>query len=207
MNKQLKSPSSNTITEGRATFRLSTAEKDQAVARLQSAFGDGRLDEKDFEDRMEKMLISKTHGELDLLFSDLPDLLPPKNLYSYHLEEIRSHATAIFSGFEQKGHFILPGVYHVEAICGGCSLDLREAQLESQNSTINITAVLGGVKLIIPAGVRVSVQGSPILGGISQKLNREILPSDAPQITIYAQAILSGIEILQSASIKKVGSQ
>ncbi len=55
-----------------AQLRASDADRDQAVAQLSDHHVAGRLDPEEFTDRVSQALASKTLGELDLLFRDLP---------------------------------------------------------------------------------------------------------------------------------------
>jgi Domain of unknown function (DUF1707) len=55
-----------------AQLRASDADRDQAVAQLGDHHVAGRLDLEEFTDRVSQALASKTLGELDLLFRDLP---------------------------------------------------------------------------------------------------------------------------------------
>jgi hypothetical protein len=176
-----------------AVTRVSSQEIDDAILRLQAAFGDGRVDEKDFGERMGRALTAKTHGELSAILFDLPDasVTPPVPAVARRLHK----ATAIFSGIEQRGRFILPSRFFITAIMGGYLLDLSQAQFESAESTVHITAIMGGVQVAVPTGIRIMVSGSPIMGGISQNLCTDHLPQDAPYIHIIAKAILGGIEI------------
>lgn len=53
-------------------LRASDADRDQAVAQLADHHAAGRLDFEEFTDRVSQALTSKTLGELNLLFHDLP---------------------------------------------------------------------------------------------------------------------------------------
>jgi Domain of unknown function (DUF1707) len=53
-------------------LRASDADRDQAVAQLGDHHVAGRLDLEEFTDRVSQALASKTLGDLDLLFRDLP---------------------------------------------------------------------------------------------------------------------------------------
>jgi hypothetical protein len=57
-----------------AQLRASDADRDQAVAQLGDHHVAGRLDLEEFTERVSQALASKTLGELDLLFRDLPAL-------------------------------------------------------------------------------------------------------------------------------------
>ncbi len=87
----------------------------------------------------------------------------------------------------------------VTAVMGGVELDLRDAMLLS-TATLEVTAVMGGVEVRVPANWQVEVSGSPILGGIENRLAENKLATaspapDAPTLFINATAVFGGIEI------------
>jgi hypothetical protein len=55
-----------------ATLRLSNAERDRAVATLQSHAGDGRLTDSELQTRVQSARSAVTRGDLAPLFADLP---------------------------------------------------------------------------------------------------------------------------------------
>lgn len=178
-------------------MRISTTEIDHAIKQLENAYTDGRLNEAELEERMAIALKAKTEGDLATLFSDLrvnAALLEPI-IVERKLQRLNSATTALFSGVEQTGSFILPKEYQISAIMGGCLIDLTKARLESPDSTIHITAIMGGVQIFVPPGVRIELHSKPIMGGISKNVHDDDLPADAPVIRIIAKAIMGGIEI------------
>jgi hypothetical protein len=60
-----------------AQLRACDADRDQAVAQLGDHHVAGRLDHEELTDRVSRALASKTLGELDLLFRDLPATAKP----------------------------------------------------------------------------------------------------------------------------------
>ena len=177
-------------------IRISTQEIDATVQELESAYTDGRLDDSELEDRMAKAIKAKTEGDLSELLADLARLEHTTAFArAKTLRRLKTSALALFSGIEQTGSFIVPKFYRISAIFGGCLIDLSKAQLESPISTIQISAIFGGVQLFVPAGVRVEIHSTPIFGGVSKKVHDENLPHDAPFIRIYAKAIFGGVEI------------
>lgn len=56
----------------RGDFRVSDAERDQAVAELSEHFQAGRLTQEEFEDRSGRALQARTRSDLTGLFTDLP---------------------------------------------------------------------------------------------------------------------------------------
>jgi len=83
----------------------------------------------------------------------------------------------------------------VSAIFGGATLDLREAHIDRE-ATVDALALFGGVDVLVPQGWRVSVAGTPILGGFEDKTETPTeLPSDAPVLNVRATAIFGGVDV------------
>ena len=57
---------------GRSGLRVSDAERDAVVTELGEHFGQGRLDQAEFDDRVTQALAARTEGDLDGLLADLP---------------------------------------------------------------------------------------------------------------------------------------
>ncbi len=58
-------------------LRVSDAERADVADRLSKHYGDGRLDQAEFNERMERAMNAKTQGDFAGLFTDLPDLAEP----------------------------------------------------------------------------------------------------------------------------------
>ena len=84
-------------------------------------------------------------------------------------------------------------------VLGGVTLDLRGAHPAPEGASINATAVLGGIDIIVPHGWRIAITATPILGGIADKTDHDHAPSpDAPLLTIDGLSILGGIDVKHS---------
>ena len=55
-------------------LRVSDAERADVADGLSKHYGDGRLDQAEFNERMERAMSAKTQGDFAGLFADLPDL-------------------------------------------------------------------------------------------------------------------------------------
>lgn len=55
-------------------MRLSNAERTEVADRLSKHYGDGRLDEEEFNERLDRAMKAKTRADLDGMFDDLPGL-------------------------------------------------------------------------------------------------------------------------------------
>ncbi|WP_034278812.1 DUF1707 SHOCT-like domain-containing protein [Haloechinothrix halophila] len=64
------------MTVERPEFRISDAEREEAIEALGEHMRDGRLDIDEYGDRTARVTAAKTRGELITLFSDLPEPRP-----------------------------------------------------------------------------------------------------------------------------------
>lgn len=60
------------MTEDHGKLRISHADRDKAIAQLQAALDEGRIDLAEFDERAKTAYEAKTNAELDLIFDDLP---------------------------------------------------------------------------------------------------------------------------------------
>ena len=79
---------------------------------------------------------------------------------------------------------------------GGVTLDLREARPSTEGATLSVTALFGGVDVIVPRGWRVKLQGTPIFGGYEDKTEGDGPPGpESPQLTIDVLVLFGGLEV------------
>ena len=81
------------------------------------------------------------------------------------------------------------------AVMGGVTVDLTEAEPHDHGARLGVTAILGGVDVIVPHGWLVELRGLPLLGGWDDTTDRTNLPSDAPRLDITALVVLGGVEV------------
>jgi predicted membrane protein len=79
---------------------------------------------------------------------------------------------------------------------GGVELDFRDARLPPGETHVVAVAVMGGVEIIVPPGLAVTVRGLGILGGVDQEEHApgEIGPNTA-HLKVTALACMGGIGI------------
>jgi len=115
--------------------------------------------------------------------------------------------TAIMGSVEKKNGpwKLVSGSY--QAIMGGIELDLRQAQIAEKVTKLELTAIMGSIKITVPANLAVICQGSVILGGldllgkqsggvISNLKAEQGDPAAAEKVVrINCTALMGGIEI------------
>jgi hypothetical protein len=80
------------------------------------------------------------------------------------------------------------------AILGGADIDLTESP-PGPGARLTAVAILGGVKIRVPRGTRVSVSGFSLLGGREAKVSQS---GDGPEIGMSLWAFLGGVEVKES---------
>jgi hypothetical protein len=71
-----RGPSYRRASQADPSMRVSNDERTQVADRLSKHYGDGRLDEEEFNERLDRAMKAKTRGDLYGLFDDLPDAPP-----------------------------------------------------------------------------------------------------------------------------------
>jgi len=81
------------------------------------------------------------------------------------------------------------------AVLGGGEIDLTSSPPAPEGARLTAVAILGGIKVRVPPGSRVSLSGLSFLGG------REVTvePNGGPEIAVKGIAILGGIEVKSAA--------
>ncbi|MEW6171486.1 MAG: cell wall-active antibiotics response protein LiaF [Bacillota bacterium] len=114
---------------------------------------------------------------------------------------------AVMSGLELKneGWKLDDGNYL--AFMGGAKIDLSVAEIPQRETTLSITAVMGGVEVRVPPGLNVECEGAAVLGGVkffreeaggivaSRRLVRSGNTDSQARVKIYCRAVMGGIEI------------
>lgn len=80
---------------------------------------------------------------------------------------------------------------NISAIFGGVKLDLRKANIKS-NQVINATSIFGGIDILVPNNVKVITQATSVFGGTDNKCS-----NNDSEIVLYVNstAVFGGVEI------------
>jgi predicted membrane protein len=81
----------------------------------------------------------------------------------------------------------------VHVAMGGCSLDLRNADMEGTEMTLEARTFMGGIEIKVPAEWEVIISESPVLGGIENKTNP--IPSPVKRLIVKGTGFMGGIEV------------
>jgi hypothetical protein len=131
----------------------SDAEREATVQRLRQAVVDGRLTLEEFSDRVGVAQVARTDQDLAKLGSDLPaarSAAPLPDTARYR---------AFCSQIVRTGSWELPVRSSYRCVFGTIDLDLAQVRLAGPEVEIEIFNLFGTVTLIVPEGVRVSLEG------------------------------------------------
>lgn len=115
--------------------------------------------------------------------------VPRKNIAASEREDV----TAVLSGSETKVQSKDFKASRVTAVCGGVTLDLREATIKKE-ATIDLFSLWGGIEIYAPKNVIVKNNTSVILGGVENNTAADT-DRDAPVLHVVGDVVMAGVEI------------
>jgi len=196
--------------------------REQVIELLSDSFANDVLDMDQFEERVGTAHRASSIAELDSLVEDLAplgeetdDSHPPASEVASPVESSqalvsapapdqalaltrakRKRLVAVFGGVDRKGSWRVPEKLRVVAVMGGASLDFREAALPPGVTDVQVTAVMGGVDILVPPTLAVEAEGSAIFGGFEGVDRAPPSPDpDAPLLRIHGLAFMGGVDI------------
>jgi hypothetical protein len=170
-------------------LRASDTDRERVVALLSEALADGRLSHEEYQERMPAALSARTLGELARLTTDLA---PPER------QPVRLDGgqplTALFTTVERRGRWVVPGTVTCLAAFGEVVIDLSEALLQDRHVVLSVYAVFGRVRIIVPSGVEVVMNGREILGRQRGGTARRVpTSSDVPVVEVRGYVAASEV--------------
>lgn len=162
--------------------RAGDAEREQVAEKLRVAAGEGRIDLAELDERLEQTYRAKTYRELEDLLADLPDKRPTGGLAPAGAETMmfKTHGTNI----KQNGRWTVPRRIFIDCGVPNVVIDFTEATCAHREVLVEVRVGLGNVKLIVPRGWTVRVDGSSTnTSRISDKADAPKDPA-APTLTL-----------------------
>jgi hypothetical protein len=101
----------------------------------------------------------------------------------------RRRFVAVMCGSSSRGRWLAAARITGVAFWGGVDIDLRRAEIDRPVVDIFAWAVMGGVTVTVPEGVRVELDGMVVMGG-STDLTRSTVPQQAsPLVRVHARGL------------------
>lgn len=169
-------------------LRASDDDRERVIVLLGEALADGRLSHEEYSERMPLAFQARTLGELAGLTSDLA--APEHQPVQVHGGQ---PVTALFTGAERRGRWVVPAALTCVAVRGEVLLDLSEAILQDRHVVITVYAFMGKVRLIVPSGVEVVLNGTGFLGRQRGATTRRVPTADVPVIEVRGYVAASEV--------------
>jgi len=185
-----------------ARMRVSDAQRHEVAELLREAAGDGRIDLRELDERLEATFAATTWADLVPITDDLrpPPSTPvvpapvPTRPGSVAPAE---RGLAILSGFERSGAWTVPERLTLLCVLGRADLDLRQASYAADEVVITVHAIMGGASIVVGPRTRVIMEGTGVMGshvGPSGLVAAE-LDDSSPTLRVRGVAIWGGVSV------------
>lgn len=187
--------------------KLIEQHRTRVIDALSEHFALDHINVDELDQRIGRAYALTTPAELDRLLEGLPSLTTTPAaapaLLPIPASDGPAHRTlfALMSGVARRGAWTVPRRMTAVALMGGVEIDLRATRLPAV-TTIRALAVMGGIVVTVPPGVRVESDGFAIMGGFEDQLSEPGSTSpEAPVVRVSGFAFMGGVEVKVSALI------
>ena len=192
-----------------SAMRISDDDRHRVAEMLRLAAGEGRIDLEELDERLEATYQAKTYGELVPITVDLPTGGRPQPRPAPRPAAPASTAPparyggslAVMSETKRLGRWAVQDGHTAFALMGSVVLDLREAHFDSDDVTVNATAIMGEVKVIVNASTTVVLEGMGIMGEFTEQ--RPKVPFDPEQAGPVVR--VGGFALMGSVNVQRKG--
>lgn len=172
---------------------MSDADRDLVVQQLAEHAAEGRLTLVEHGERIEQAMEAKTRGQLDALLTDLPTV--PISAQPQRRRRVTRWILSVMGGTDRTGRWRVGEQVNAVTIMGGCDIDLRNAELDTDDITINAFTWMGGTNVYVPDSVDLEVTGFSLMGGRSERGSARGPRPGAPRVTIRSFNLMGGCDI------------
>lgn len=193
-------------------IRVSDAEREAAVERLRVASVEGRLTLGELTERTEAAYTAVTQAELVVITSDLPSdgqgapgvAHVPAQPVAAREGRARQWFVAVMGDSKRRGKWRIDQGLGAVAVMGDVVLDLREAEVRTDVVDIVATVIMGDVKIIVPDGVDVELDGVAIMGDKKVQVIEAPAGTNVPLIRVRAYVIMGDVKVIGDSRAKPV---
>ncbi|OCB56406.1 DUF1707 SHOCT-like domain-containing protein [Mycobacterium parascrofulaceum] len=178
--------------------RAADTDRIQLAQLLAYAAEQGRLQMKDYEDRLTRAYAATTYEELDRLRADLPGSQINLRRGGKPNPAPSTLLLALLSGFERRGRWNVPKKLTTFAFWGNGVVDLRYADFTSTEVDIHAISIMGATKFLLPPEVNVEIHGRGVMGNFDRGVLGQGTPG-APKVKIRGFSLWGGVGIIRKA--------
>ncbi|HEY7070275.1 MAG TPA: adenylate/guanylate cyclase domain-containing protein, partial [Acidimicrobiales bacterium] len=167
---------------------------------LRTHTGAGRLDLDEFSDLAGEVFAARTRRELEKVLEGLPPgveaaepVVPPVPAVPEGSRPPRKLLIAIMNGSNTRGRWRAPAHITAFAFWGSVKVDLRSAAFDTPVIDIYAWAIMGGVDVVVPAGVAVELDGMVVMGGSGDRTRPGPVLPGTPLVRVHARGLWGGV--------------
>lgn len=166
----------------------------RAIAELEVLRAGEEIDAPEYERKLALVRSARSAPELEALAGS--GSLPAPSAPGEAVDPADEHGSvvAILTGVRRTGSWEPPEHLKVLNVLGGVRLDFREAELLEGETEVAVTAILGGVEIIVPAGADVVSDGFALMGEFTHLAHRSPHPR-SPALRIRGFSFMGGVSV------------
>ncbi|MDN3357400.1 DUF1707 domain-containing protein [Actinomadura sp. DC4] len=164
--------------------RSSDADRERVAGVLRTAFAQGRIGKDELDERLAAAYAAGTGAELAVVTRDLQVTATPT----------ATKGTGIIAGFRRTGRWTVGRAFRGLAVIGSGEIDLRDAEFAEGETTINATAIISTITVVVPVDAEVHVGGTGVIGGFGHGGEGPGTPG-GPKITITGLALCGNVRV------------
>ncbi len=172
--------------------RVSDAEREQAVALLREHLLAGRLTLEEFSERVEVAYGARVGRDLERAGHGLPEAAGAAP--ARPRRKPTRLTAAFFSHVVRRGRLRLRRWTVAAVAFSDLDLDLREAELDSTDTSVAAVVGFGNLDLYVPEGVDLRVDGLALIGH-RRDWGRDAARADAPVIRVRVFSLFGTVDI------------
>jgi class 3 adenylate cyclase len=169
----------------------SDADRDRVIEQLKQRTADGTLTLDEFANRVDRALVARSRGDLQGLVLDLPRVVAEDAKRRSPTHTVLS----IMSGAGTRGRWRCGSRVVAVAVMGGCHVDFRGAEIDVAEVHVTAVAVMGGIDIVVPEGIDVTMDGLPVMGGRSMQVKNVPTLPGSPRIVVHAFPVMGGVTV------------
>lgn len=172
------------------------ASRERAIRILTDAYAYDQITDFEFERRLQTLGAAASPSSIDAVVADLSAQgragWGPVSAYGLHAPA-EGRIVGIMSEKRRSGPWRVPQHLTVRAVMCDMKIDLRHAAIPAR-CTIEVTAVMSSVSLIVPPGLIVDFNVDPLLGAAGCDAEDSMIAGGA-QVEILGTAFMSEVRV------------
>lgn len=169
--------------------------RERAIRVLTDAYAYDAITEGEFEWRLSELMRAGTTPALDSVVADI--VAASKGLMSIHdrTPVTEGRITGLMSEVSRHGAWRLPERLEIRALMCAMTVDLRYAVVPS-HCVVNVSAMMANVQIIVPPGMSVGFDVSPLMGAAGSEATDAFVPRGAvPDIRVVGSAFMAEVRV------------